>query len=205
MREQPIKAATEPEYALRADFYGFLAALLTRPPHKDILDRVAALKGDGSELGQAVDVLARVAGATAPKAAEREFNRLFIGIGRGELVPYASFYLTGFLHEKPLAVLRGDMAALGIARAPDVYEPEDNIGSLCEMMAGMIRGDFGAPVPLRRQREFFNRHLRPWARHFFTDLEGAKHSVLYAPVGTLGRLFTEIETESYRMAGEDAA
>lgn len=189
------------EDLLRADLYDFLSALLARPPARDMIDRCAALTGDGTPLGEGIGALARVAKATTEKAGLREFNALFIGVGRGELLPYASYYLTGFLHEKPLAKLRSDMARLSIERAPNVYEPEDNIASLCEMMAGLIRGRFGAPAELAAQKEFFNTHLAPWAPHFFEDLEGAEGSVFYAPVGSIGRAFMEIEREAFRMEG----
>ena len=187
------------EDKLRADFYDFLSALLSRPPSKDLLQKTANLSGDDSELGKAIQSMARVAAVTKERAAESEFNALFIGLGRGELLPYASFYLTGFLNEKPLAALRKDMAALRIARAPNVFEPEDNIASLFEMMAGMITGRFGDPVPLERQADYFNKHIAPWATHFFTDLEGAKNSVFYASVGAAGKAFMEIEREAFRM------
>ena len=188
------------EDGLRADLYDLLAAILARPPSRAFLDRLAGLAGDGSPLGRAIVALARVAGATTERAAEREFNALFVGLSRGELLPYASYYLTGFLHEKPLALLRADMARLGIARAEGTRDPEDNIASLSEMMAGLIRGRFGAPADLTTQRDFFAAHLAPWAAHFFTDLEGAENSVLYAPVGAVGRHFVEIEREAFRMA-----
>ena len=135
------------------------------------------------------------------RSLDREFNDLFIGIGRGELLPFASYYLTGFLNEKPLATLRKDMADLSIARAPNVYEPEDNIASLMEMMAGLIDGRFGAPASLEKQREFFNRHIAPWAGHFYSDLEKARGSVFFLPVGTLGRIFIDIEREAFRLGG----
>ena len=189
------------EDVLRADLYDLLSALLARPPSRVLIDRVSGLSGDDGELGQAVTALARIARATTETAAEREFNQLFIGLGRGELLPYASYYMTGFLNEKPLARLRADMARLGMSRAENVYEPEDNIASLCEMMAGLIRGRFGEPAALPAQRDFFATHLGPWAGHFFTDLEGAKSSVLYAPVGAIGRVFVEIEREAFRMGG----
>jgi TorA maturation chaperone TorD len=189
------------EDALRADLYDFLSALLARPPDATLIQRTKALNGDDTELGQAIRALSRVSSAASPASVTREFNALFIGVGRGELLPYASFYMTGFLNEKPLAVLRGDMQALSIERAPNVFEPEDNIASLCEMMAGMIRGTFGQTVSLDRQRQFFDRHMAPWARHFFTDLEGARGSLFYAPVGAMGRLFMEIEKEAFRLAG----
>jgi TorA maturation chaperone TorD len=187
------------EDRLRADIYNFLAVLLSGPPDQMVLDQTTALTGDETVLGQAFSTLARVARVTKPAAATREFNTLFIGLGRGELLPYASFYLTGFLNEKPLAALRGDMAARGMTRAENVFEPEDNIASLLEMMAGMVVGRFGTPTPLDDQRLFFNKHIAPWAGHFFADLEAAENSVFYTPVGTVGRLFLDVEREGFRM------
>ncbi len=197
-----IGAAVAKEDRMRADLYDFLGAMLAAPPDKALLAKTAALKGDDTDLGTAVAALARIAQHTGPAAVEREFNALFIGLGRGELLPYASYYLTGFLNEKPLAGLRRDMAARGMTRAPNVYEPEDNIASLMEMMAGLITGRFGEPATLADQKTFFNKHIGPWAGHFFTDLEAAKNSVLYAPVGAVGRVFMEIESEGFRMSAE---
>lgn len=194
---QDIRIAEEDR--LRAEVYDLLAALLADPPTREKLRALGALTGDETPLGRAVDTMAKLARTTGAAAVEREFTELFIGIGRGELLPFASYYLTGFLNEKPLATLRRDMASLSITRAPNVFEPEDNIASLMEMMAGLIDGRFGAPAPLDRQREFFNRHIAPWAGHFFSDLEQARGSVFYLPVGTLGRIFIEIEKEAFRL------
>ncbi len=187
------------EDVLRADLYDLLAALLAKPPTRDLIDRVAKLDGDDGERGRAIRALTSLARATTETTAEHEFNRLCIGAARGELLPYASYYMTGFLHEKPLAVLRNDMARRAIERAPNVFEPEDNIASLCEMMAGLILGRFGEPETLAGQKDFFSAHIAPWAGHFFADLEAAKGSLLYAPVGAIGRAFMEIEREAFRM------
>ena len=201
--------ATAPELTvaqedlLRADLYDFLGSLLATPPSAQMLNNVAGLNGDDTDLGKGIAALSRLARSVQERAAKREFNALFVGLGRGELLPYASYYMTGFLNEKPLAALRNDMTRLGIERAEDVYEPEDNIASLCEMMAGLIRGRFGSPADLSRQKEFFATHIGPWAGHFFSDLEAAQGSVLYAPVGTVGRVFMDIEKEAFRMSGEN--
>ncbi len=195
----------DPDEQLRVRFYDFLAGFLARPPSHAQLQQAAALTGDDSPMGRAVEALAQIAGHMTQPAAEREFNALFIGLGRGELLPYASVYLTGFLHEKPLAHLRRDMARHHIRRADDVFEPEDNIASLMEMMAGLIDGRFGQPAKLSEQRDFFARHIAPWAGHFFTDLEAAKGSVLYAPIGQIGRIFIDIEQEAFRLAGDTTA
>ncbi len=191
------------EDVLRADLYGFLSALLARPPDAALLGKAAGLSGDRTALGQAIRALSRVASAATPAAVEREFNALFIGLGRGELLPYASYYLTGFLNEKPLAALRADMGALAIVRAPDMFDPEDHIAGLLEMMAGLVTGRFGGPVAPERVRAFFRRHIDPWAGHFFSDLEGATSAVFYAPVGAAGQALLDIEREAFRLTGKD--
>ena len=189
----------------RADLYNFLGVVLARPPDGLMLDQMAALKGQGGTIGAAIDALAAKADGLRAEAAAREFDALFVGLGRGELLPYASYYLTGFLNEKPLALLRQDMAARGLARSDTVYEPEDNVASLMEMMGALIVGRFGPPAPLDEQRTFFNRHVAPWGVHFFTDLEAARTADLYRPVAALGRAFLTVEVEAFRLsAGEPA-
>jgi TorA maturation chaperone TorD len=96
--------------------------------------------------------------------------------------------------------LRDDMAVRGLKRADTVFEPEDNIASLMEMMGAMIVGRFGPEATLDQQKTFFNTHIAPWAGHFYSDLEGAKNSIFYASVATVGRTFMEIETEAFRMS-----
>lgn len=187
------------EDRLRADQYQLLAGFLAAPAEAGLLQLASSFAGDDTEYGRALAGLADRAGRTTPEAASREYHDLFIGIGCGELIPFASYYRTGFLNEKPLAKLRGDMARLGIARAETVKEPEDHIAALCEMMAGLITGAFGAPLDLVAQRTFFDSHLAPWAPLFFEDLEKARSAWLYAPVGTLGRVFMGIEKTAFMM------
>ncbi|SNR62118.1 TorD/DmsD family molecular chaperone [Puniceibacterium sediminis] len=191
-----------PEDRLRADLYNYLGVLLASPADEMMLTQTAGLSGDETDLGRAIERLADCARTSKPKDVSREFNALFIGLGRGELLPYASYYLTGFLNEKPLSALRNDLAARRISRAPNVYEPEDNIATMMEVMAGLIVGRFGAPATLSDQRVFFNRHVAPWAGHFFADLEKAKTAMLYSAVGTVGRAFMDIERESFRLGSD---
>lgn len=198
-------ARIDAEDQMRADMYNLMGLLLAGPPDQGTLDVVAGLAGNETDLGQAVEALATMARSTRPATVEREFNSLFIGLGRGELLPYASFYLTGFLNEKPLALLRRDMTKYGLSRAPNVYEPEDNVASLMEMMGAMIAGRFGPPASLERQRTFFNKHLAPWVGHFFADLEQAKTAEFYVPVGTIGRAFVQIEVEAFRLLADPSA
>ncbi len=188
------------EDQLRAQWYVLLGRFLSAPPDAATRAVARALVGDESDLGQGVKALAAAAKGTPVEAVDEEFFDLFIGVGRGELLPYASYYLTGFLNEKPLAVLRRDMADLGIARLEDVKEPEDHIASLCEMMAGMITGAYGAPVALGRQRRFFDTHIGCWAPRFFEDLQAAQSAVFYMPIGMIGSVFMSVESQAFEMA-----
>ncbi len=185
----------------RAQLYALLGRSLARRPDSALLTALAQLKGDASPLGQALAQLAERARAASPERAQDEYDALFIGLPRGELVPYASFYRTGFLYERPLAKLRGDMARLGYARADGVYEPEDHMGALCELMALLISGDATrGPAELATQERVFRQHIAPWGERFFIDLEKAPSAHLYQPLGTAGRIFLSIETQAFALA-----
>lgn len=184
---------------LRALTYRLIARFLAAPPDAAALEAAGRLGEPETEFGRALALFARVAAHTSPGQAAEEYHELFIGVGRGELLPYGSFYRTGFLNEKPLALLRQDLAELRIARAAANPEPEDHIASLCEVMAGLIEGRFGE-TDLATQQRFFDRHLAPWAGRFFADLETARSARLYQPLGTVGRLFVDMERTGFALA-----
>jgi TorA maturation chaperone TorD len=183
--------------AARAQQYALLAALLSRAPGADLLGRLARLRVDATPLGLTQAALAEAAREASVDRIEREYFDLFIGLGRGELLPYASYYLTGFLHERPLARLRADLAELGIARTERNAEPEDHLATLCEVMAGLVDGRF--PAPAGSDQRIFERHMAPWAARFFADMERAEAADFYRRVATLGRMFVEIETEAFAL------
>lgn len=185
------------EEALRANLYRLVSVLLTREPTADTLQYVRGLTAGDTELGVSVVKLAKCASDVSPQQLSDEYFTLFIGVGRGVLVPYGSYYLTGFLHEKPLAKLRDDMTILGLVRDPALKEPEDHVSSVLEMMAGLIDGSFGTPAALDVQRQFFDRHIASWVPHFFKDLAEAGQSEFYAAVGTLGQVFMRIEQDGF--------
>jgi TorA maturation chaperone TorD len=183
--------------AARAQEYALLAALLVRAPDAQLLKRLSTLRGDATPLGVTHAALAQAASETTVENAEREYFNLFIGIGRGEVLPYASYYLTGFLHERPLARLRADLAPLGIERVEGNSEPEDHAATLCEIMAGLIGGLL--PAPEGTDQQIFEKHLSPWIGRLFADLEQAESARLYRSVGALGRTFMEIETQAFSL------
>jgi TorA maturation chaperone TorD len=185
--------------AARAHEYALLSALLARAPDKNLLEKLAKLRADASPLGVAHAALAEAAVTSTVEDIEREYFDLFIGLGRGELLPYGSYYLTGFLHERPLARLRDDLQAVGIERAESEVEPEDHAAILCEIMSGVISRRLEAPPGTDQQ--LFEKHLAPWIGRFFADVEQANAARFYRHVGTLGRVFIEIETEAFSLPG----
>ena len=185
---------TLPEEQLRrAGVYSVLAALLRDAPTDAVLDFVAELEVDaassGNELLVSLNMLSLAARHSASQSLADEYHALFIGLGRGELVPYGSWYQTGFLMEKPLGLLRRDLADLGFTRSPDVHEPEDHVAALCEVMAMLIQEG----VALDRQRHFFLTHIGSWADRFFDDLGAANASVFYRSVARFGHAFLAME------------
>jgi TorA maturation chaperone TorD len=190
-------AHLDPTETARAVEYTLLAALLARSPDTELLRRLSRLVGDAKPLGIAHAELAAAAAKATAKDVEREYFDLFIGVGRSELLPYASYYLAGSLHERPLARVRGDLQRIGIEKAHGQSEPEDHVSLLFEVMAGLIGGGYEAAPGT--DRDFFQRHIAPWITHFFADLEWSKSADFYTRVGSLGRVFMEIETDAFAL------
>jgi TorA maturation chaperone TorD len=181
----------------RAQEYALLSTLLVRAPDAALLKKLSALRGDATPLGVAHVELAEAAAKITVQQVEREYFDLFIGLGRGELLPYGSFYIAGFLHERPLARLREDLSRFGIERAEGNYEPEDHAATLCEIMAGIVGGSL--PAPEGADQRIFEKHLLPWIGRLFADLEQANAASFYRSVGTLGRVFMDIEKEAFAL------
>ena len=189
------------EDVLRADMYDFLASLLRKEPSDELIEKVCQLEGDETPIGSACLTLAHLAKTIDNGLIRNEYVEMFIGVGRGEILPFASYYLTGFLNDKPLANLRAEMSEIGIERAQDVKEPEDHIASLFDIMSGLIRGQFGRTFSTDEQAKFFKKHIEPWAGLLMQDIEAAKTVVFFAPVGTIGKAFLEIESAAFSMDG----
>jgi TorA maturation chaperone TorD len=199
LKGEPVqdRQAADDVAAARAQEYALLATLLGRAPDAKLLESLAALRGDATPLGVAHAALAQAASENTVERVEREYFNLFIGLGRGEIMPYGSYYLTGFLHQRPLARLRADLAPLGIERAEGNKEPEDHAATLCEIMACLVGGRL--PAPQGTDQQIFEKHLKHRIGRFFVDVERAEGADLYRRIGTLGRVFMEIETEAFAL------
>ena len=182
---------------LRAAEWGLLAVLMGRAPNADLLARIAGLTGDATAMGLAHITLGQAAASADETLVGREYFDLFVGVGRGEFLPYGSYYLTGFLHERPLARLRADLERLGVERDGARSEPEDHIAIVCEIMSNFASGAF--EVDFDTQRAFFEAHVKPWASRFFADLEVSQRADFYRAVGQVGRVFLELEAQAFTL------
>ena len=196
--EDPAAAEVDEMDRARAAEYALLAALLSHSPDADMTAQLARLGGDATQLGAAHAALGSAAARINPEQIEREYFDLFVGLGRGELFPYASYYLTGYLHGRPLARIRETLKQIGLESNEGQSEPEDHIAILFEVMAGLAGGRIIAPDGT--DRAIFENHLKPWAGRFFSDLEHAESATFYRSVGSLGRIFMEIETEAFSLS-----
>lgn len=183
----------------RASLYGFLGGLLGAAPDEGTVRSLRAMPGDGTPIGSALRDIASAA-ALPVSTIQKEYDVLFIGLTGGQVVPFASYYLSGFLFEKPLAALRSDLVRLGIEAGERSADPEDHIAFLFEVMQGLILGAFGEPADLQSQKQFFDAHIGSWADRLFADLEAAPAAVFYRPVARAGSLLLSIEMDAFAMA-----
>jgi TorA maturation chaperone TorD len=192
-------AVMAPEEVARQGVYTFLARVLCRAATAVEQERMAALAGSETPLNQAIAEFLQSLGETSETEVKQHYHDLFIGVGRGELLPYGSYYLTGFLNEKPLANLRVSLDRLGFAKAEGVCEPEDHIASLCDVMGQLIADSATGAFDIYDQDRFFAAHIKPWASQFFADLKTAKTAGPYRFVGEIGNHFMAIEEAGFAM------
>ena len=189
------------EDRIRANTYRLLGTLMARPPGQEVIDLLQQVDIDEAEQDSAMAAAWKTLSLAAQRATveelDDEYHALFIGIGRGEVVPYSSWYLTGFMMERPLAQLRQDLKRFGLERGEKVKEPEDHAGALCETMSLLISGP-GAVSP-HEQKAFFGDHIAPWMDKFFEDLQRAEAANFYSAVGALGEQFIEVDKQYLEM------
>ena len=202
-KNNAVNAATDPEERARADLYALLGNLFYEPASKELLANIATGMGlcnDAldTDFCRAWRALQLAAAQTDAEAVRDEFDAAFIGTGRQPVMLYGSFYEAGFLHEKPLAVLRDDLTKMGFARRGDRHESEDHVSALCDVMRFLITGDsVTPPASLELQRDFFRCHIAPWHVQLSTAIIGANQTNFYKHVAHLLREFFAIENAAF--------
>lgn len=191
-------AHAEPEEWLRSRVYALLGRLFADIPNEELITTLAALEITDHEGPVAIawQNLAKAASNADAESLDIEYHNLFIGLGRGEVLPFGSWYQTGFLMGRPLAQLREDLRGLGLERDDDVHEPEDHVGALLECMA-LLSGPDGAS--LASQRAFFNAHIGPWIERFMQDVQHADSADFYVAVGAFAERFMVTEKQYLEM------
>ncbi len=200
--EHPTETLRADEDAARAEHYAILSRLFAAPPDAAFLDtlaRLAATFGTSDmPLGQAWKALGEAIQETTPAILDEEYTRLFLTIGRPEVMLFGSFYLAGFLMEEPVVDLRSDLARLGLGRRIGVMESEDHLAALCDVMRHLILTGPDT-AGLTRQQAFFAAHIGPWADKFCEALEHAPEASFYPRTASLVRTFFDIERLAFDM------
>jgi TorA maturation chaperone TorD len=201
-----IKVSTEAEVSAReaeidrANLYRTLGALLSAPASDEqlaALRQLPEIQNPETSLEVAWTVLRAVAQQHDLASIDDEFHTLFVGLGRGIVVPYGSWHITGFLMEKPLSLLREDLRRLGFERSEGVSESEDHIACLCQVMAEIILAE---EIDFATEIGFFNDHIAPWAEAFFAQVQDTPAAGFYRAVAQLGQSFIEVEKKYLAMA-----
>jgi len=203
LRALSFATADDSEEIARAELYGLLARLWIAPPDAELLMqfRVAVTEApqSGGFLEAPWQTLVAAMRATTPEAAASEYDALFGGVGKPEVFLYGSYYLAGFLNEKPLALLRADLAQLGLARDETRGETEDHVACVFEVMRFLIAGDDVAVCNLEQQRRFFRAHVQPWVEKLADAIEAQPGARLWRDVAALTRAFVQVETQAFDM------
>jgi TorA maturation chaperone TorD len=203
MAESPIALAPagDEEELARAELYGLLARLWLAPPDAGLLEQfgvaVTQAPERGGHLEPPWEALVAAMRATSADAAAAEHDALFHGVGKPEVFAYGSYYLSGFLNEKPLAVLREDLARLGLTRAPAATETEDHVSYVFEVMRYLIAGDDAGVCNLEQQRRFFRAHVQPWVGDLCDAVEAHPRAVVWRAIAAFTRAFVQVETQGF--------
>lgn len=200
-----MSAALETAELTRAAVYGLLARLLYAAPDQALLETLANADDIIAEPSQAAFAKAwqalRLGSQVAEaEALEDEYARLFLGLGRSEVVPYMSWHMTGFLMEEPLARLRDALTALGLARVQEVSEPEDHMAAILEVMRFLIVGDEDTgPATIEHQAQFFGAFVQPWYVACAAQIEAAQAANYYRLVARILRAFLDMEAQAFEL------
>ena len=196
-------SADDSEEIARAELYGLLAQLWLAPPDAALLAQFSVAVTQAPERGAHLEApwesLVGALRSTTPEAAAAEHEALFHGIGKPEVFVYASYYLSGFLNEKPLAVLREDLKLLGLTRDANALETEDHVAYLFEVMRYLIAGDDIAVCNLEQQRRFFRAHLQTWTERLCDAVDAHPRADTWRAVAAFTRSFMQVETQGFDM------
>jgi TorA maturation chaperone TorD len=203
MQPAILVPSTLDEETARAEIYGLLAALFYSAPAPALWENLRAAVTEAPAAGALLEsswgeVVATARAMSAAEVAD-EYDALFGGVGKPAVYLFGSHYMSGFLNEKPLAALRGDLVALGLDRDDDMPETEDHYAYVCEVMRYLIAGEDVEVANLTRQREFFTRHLQPWALLMCDAISAHPKARFYKSLASFTHTFTHVESQGFDM------
>lgn len=196
----PVSSALDEETA-RAEVYGLLAALFYAPPSPELLTQLRVAVTEAPAAGGFLEEPWRQFVGTVRDLSDAqvaaEYDALFGGVGKPEVYLFGSYYLSGFLNEKPLAALRGDLAALGLARDETMPETEDHVACVCEVMRYLIAGDDVEVANLTQQQKFFSAHVQTWVPAMCEAIGAHPKARFYAALAAFTAAFVSVESQGF--------
>ncbi|MFC3682798.1 TorD/DmsD family molecular chaperone [Hydrogenophaga luteola] len=196
----PVSSALDEETA-RAEVYGLLAALYYAPPGPELLAQLRVAVTEAPAAGGFLEEPWRQFVGTVRELGDEqvvnEYDALFGGVGKPEVYLFGSWYLSGFLNEKPLAALRSDLAALGLARDEAMPETEDHFACVCEVMRYLIAGDDVEVANLTQQQKFFSTHVQPWVPAMCEAISAHPKARFYAALAGFTAAFVSVEAQGF--------
>jgi len=188
-----------PEEVARANFYGLLARLYYAPPDPALLEAIAGageIEAEDGGIAAAWRDLARAAALAEPQALREEYETAFIGTGKAPITLYTTAYSIKYSSEAPLAELRAQFAAIGLARRGEAHEPEDHISALFDAMRYLVAERKSA---LEDQQRFFSRWIWPAVHPLCSAIDTSPHTAFYKVVARFMKCFLELEHSAFEM------
>ena len=201
--ENTVAGALDPEDLARANLYGLISRLFYEAADPNLLAEIShsGQDGEGQEhgggLGAAWRGLRDACSSAYPAIVKQEYDTLFVGVGKSEVTPYLSAYAEPSAPDRYLVRLRDQLASLGLGRRENVFQVEDHISGISDVMRWLVEHR-----PLAEQREFFEVFAYPGAMPFCAAVQKAVSASFYKPVAAFASSFFEIEKAAFEMADE---
>jgi TorA maturation chaperone TorD len=185
----------------RAACYALMSRFFYAPPDSHLLAEIcnapleAGAEAPAGGMGAAWSELQEACRNAFPAVIRQEYDTLFIGVGKALVTPYTSRYARQSAPDRHLVRLREQLEAWGLARRERVFETEDHISGICDVMRHLIEQDY----PLEEQRRCFEEFVYPGVMPLFDAIDAVEAAGFYRHIALFSRRFIEVEREGFAM------
>jgi TorA maturation chaperone TorD len=192
------------EDAGRANLYALIGRLFYDAPDSILFAQLCRAEaeptGNNALLDRAWRSLRDACGSAYPVVVKQEHDSLFVGVGKSEVTPYTSHYVTGNSPDRHLVRLRERLDQLGLARRSAAFEVEDHVSGVCDVMRILVEDAH----PLSEQQLFFKEFVYPGVTPFCEAVAIATSAAFYRCVAEFARAFLEVERQAFELHEAEA-